>query len=413
MKGWIETREAADGTARYDACWRISGTKKKSKTFTKKKAAENYLTTMVKRVQDGIYVDVQPALMGEVFDRWLEHSLAVRLKEGSLKPSTAKSYTSMIEEHLRPAFGAYRSDRITLAVVEEWRARVAEKIAASTMAPKFYVNLRNLLHAVVDWARHPERRYLAHDPVAGLPRIRLPRAKKRPHFEPGQLVELLRASAETPGPDDTIVKVALLSGLRRGELFALQWPDVDEGNGRDGGRLHVRRSIYQGAITTPKTEDSDRVVDVPQRLLDDLAVYKVMYPAIGEGFIFRQETGRPMDPDAWHRERLVPVLEKAGLRLPRTGLHSLRHTYVSLLAAQGEDAHYIAGQLGHSSPRLTQEIYQHVFSRVRVEAMRRLDRWASLGSAEAIPSGNHPAGPAETPETGESTRTANANGTEG
>jgi integrase len=402
VKGWIVTRKASDGAKRYDARWRIAPGKVKGKTFTKKKAAENYLTTMVKRVQDGSYVEVQPALMGYVFDQWAKLELDVRLKEGSLKPSTGKSYRSMLNEHLRPAFGAYRSDRFTLAVVEEWRARVAVEIAAGTMASKTYVNLRNLLNAIARWARHPARRYLAHDPLDGLPKVRLPRAKKRPHFEPAQVAELLRVAAETP-PDDTIIKVAVLSGLRRGEIFGLMWPDIDPGTG-DGGRLHVRRSIYQGAITTPKTEDSDRVVDVPQRLLDELAVYKAMYPPIGEGFVFRQETGRPMDPDAWHRERLVPILERAELRLPRAGLHSLRHTYTSLLAAQGEDVRYIADQLGHSSPQLTQDIYQHVFSRVRVEAMRRLDA--------AIPYSSHVASQAETPGMGENITSEDANETE-
>ena len=133
--------------------------------------------------------------MAEVFDRWTTYSLDVRLKEGSLKPSTAKSYKSMIAEHLKPAFGAYRSDRFTLTAVEEWRASIAEKIAAGTLAPKFYVNLRNLLHAVVEWARHPERRYFAQNPVDGLERLRLPRAKKRQHFEPEQVAELLRGGA--------------------------------------------------------------------------------------------------------------------------------------------------------------------------------------------------------------------------
>jgi integrase len=377
MKGWIEARTAADGTKRYDACYWIGSNKKKSKTFTKKKAAENYLTSMVKRVQDGTYVDVQPALMGEVFDRWLELALDVRMKEGSLKPSTAKSYRSMVEEHLRAAFGAYRSDRFTLMVVEQWRAGIAEKIATGTMAPKFYVNLRNLLHAITDWARHPSRRYLAHDPIDGLPRLHLPRAKKRPHFEPAQLGELLTIAVETP-PDDTIIRTAAYSGLRRGELFGLQWTDLD-----DAGRLHVRRSIYQGAITTPKTGDSDRVVDVPQVLLDDLAVYRVMYPPIGQGFVFRQHKGQPMDPDTWHRERLVPILKRANLYRPGTGLHAIRHTYVSMLIDQGEDVGYIADQVGHSSTQLTQDVYRHVFKGARVEAMRRLNG--------AIPSGNHPA----------------------
>jgi integrase len=401
MQGWIISRTTTDGR-RYDARWRVGPGKIKGKTFRRRKDADAYLTTMVKRVQDGSYVDVRPALMGEVFDRWLEHSLEVRVKEGSVKPSTAKSYRSMVAEHLRPAFAAYRSDRLTLAVIEQWRARCAARIGDGTMAPKFFVNLRNLLHVIVGWARHPSRGYLAHDPVAGLERLRLPRTKARPHFEPAQVVELLKAAAMSP-PDDSIIAVALLSGLRRGELFALQWSDLDEGNGQAGGRLHVRRSIYQGDVTTPKTADSERVVDVPQRLLDDLAVYKVMHPPIGDGFIFRQASGRPMDPDAWHREHLVPLLKQVKLRLPRTGLHSLRHTYVSLLIAQGEDARYIADQVGHSTVRLTQDLYAHVFSKTRVAAMRRLDRWASLGSAEAIPCSTDIADHAEQAGTGENT----------
>jgi integrase len=379
MNGWVVTRTAADGKKRYDAKWRIAPGKIKSKTFAKRKAADHYLTTMVKRVQDGSYIEVVPTLMGEVFERWLDLDLAVRAKEGSLKQSTAKSYRSMLAEHLKPAFAAYRSDRFTLGVVEQWRKGIAEKIAAGTMAPKTYTNLRNLLHAVVEWARHPERRYLAHDPMAGLPRIRLPRAKKRPHFEPPQVLELLRVAAKTP-PDDTIVKTALLSGLRRGELFALQWSDIDTGTG-EGGALHVRRRIYQGTIDTPKTEESDRVVDVPQRLLDELAIYAVTYPAIGEGYIFRTTQGTPLDGDNWHHRRLVPLLEAAGLRLPRAGLHSLRHTYVSLLAEQGEDIHYIARQVGHSSTRLTQDIYRHVFAKTRTAAMRRLNQWDALPDA--------------------------------
>ena len=155
------------------------------------------------------------------------------------------------------------------------------------------------------------------------------------------VAELLAAAAASP-PDDTIIRVAVYSGLRRGEVFGLQWSDIDAGDG-DGGRIHVRRSIYQGAITTPKTEDSDRVVDVPQRLLDDLAVYKVMHPPIGPGFVFRQEKGQPMDPDAWHRERLVPILKRVNLYHPGTGLHSIRHTYVSLLIAQGAERALLRG----------------------------------------------------------------------
>jgi integrase len=368
--GSVFVRVLADGGKRYDAVWRVHG-KLRQQSFKQEQEAKRHLVNTLKKLQGNGYRDVKGAPMGDVFDRWLEDSLAVRVNEGSLKPSTAKSYRNMVKTHLRPAFADYRSDRLNTAAVEVWRAGIARKIAEKTLAPKYYVNLRNLLHTILEWARRRSPAYLDVNPVDDLERLNLPTAKKRPHFEPEQVAALLKAAAASP-PDDTIIRVALYSGLRRGELFALKWEDVEAGNGQDGGRIHVRRSIYQGAISTPKTADSDRVVDVPQPLLDDLAVYRVMYPPVGEGYIFRTSQGRPLDPDAWHRERMVPILTTASLRLPMTGLHSLRHTYVSLLAALGEDTRYIADQVGHSTTRLTEDLYCHVFSKVRTEAMRRL-----------------------------------------
>jgi integrase len=368
MRGWIEARETRHGK-RYDAIFRTDGCKRRAKTFDTREKADAYLVRMVGEVHDGTYVDVRPVLMGDVFDRWLTHSLEIRLLEGSLKRSTARGYRSMIEQHLRPAFGRYRSDRFTLGVVEEWRAGLAQQIAQGAVARKTYSNLKTLLHVIVDWARHRERRYLASDPLSGLPRIALPRTKRRPHFEPDQVATILAAA--TP-PDDTIIKVAVFSGLRRGELFGVKWSDIDA-DSQCGGRLHVRRTVNQGVIDTPKTEDSDRVVDIPQEVLDELEIYRLTHPPIGDGYIFRTRTGRPMDGDTWHHRRLVPLLKRLGLYKKGLGLHSLgRHTYVSLLIAQGEDVGYIADQVGHSTTRLTQDLYRHVFNKTRQDAMRKL-----------------------------------------
>jgi hypothetical protein len=102
------------GEVKNDAIWQ-AGKKQRSKTFEAKGEAEKYLTKVVSVTQDGNYVHVAPIPMGEVFDKWLEHSLALRRKQGLLKPSTAKSYTSMVKIHLRPAFEHVRSDRLSLA----------------------------------------------------------------------------------------------------------------------------------------------------------------------------------------------------------------------------------------------------------------------------------------------------------
>jgi integrase len=140
-----------------------------------------------------------------------------------LKYSTEKSYRSMLETHLRPAFGEYRSDRLTHAVTAAWAKRMADDIAEGNISPKFYNNLLNLLHAILIWARHPAQGYLAHDPLIGLKRLPKPRME-REFLDLREIQALLGAA--TP-PNDTILHIAIYTGLRRGELFALQWGDVD------------------------------------------------------------------------------------------------------------------------------------------------------------------------------------------
>jgi integrase len=69
----------------------------------------------------------------------------------------------------------------------------------------------------------------------------------------------------------------------------------------------------------------------------------------------------------------VPLLKAIGVYTRGMGLHALRHGYVSLLASLGEDPHYISRQVGHSSVRLTQDVYRHTFTRARTQAMQRLN----------------------------------------
>jgi integrase len=184
--------------------------------------------------------------------------------------------------------------------------------------------------------------------------------------------------------DSTILTVAVYSGLRRGELFALQWADVDFYN----GRVSVRRSVYQGDVTTPKTEHSMRIVDVPASLLATLAIYRAYFPALNGGYIFRTTDGAPLDPDNRSKRVLADVVARAGVR--PIGLHGLRHTYASLLINQGEHIKYVSRQLGHASIQITADLYGHLFSETSQAAMRRLDaRLTGGGKVVPLATGTH------------------------
>jgi integrase len=205
-----------------------------------------------------------------------------------------------------------------------------------------------LLSAILKWGRAPAQRYLAHDPLAEVQR--LPRSREEVEFlEPGDLATLLEVAES---PDDVILYVDAYSGLRRGELFGLKWEDVDEG----ANQIRVRRSIYQGAVTKPKTKSSERVVDVPGRIIDMLRTYRKALPPLEGDYVFRTDTGSPLDPDNWFKRRFVPTVKRAGLR-PTIGLHTLRHTYASLLIAEGESIKYVSRQLGHASIQITADTW--------------------------------------------------------
>ena len=333
-----------------------------------------FWASTVTDVHDGSYTAVGPLPMGKVFDRWLSHSLEVRLKTELLKPSTAKAYRSIIETHLRPAFAGFRSDQLSAKVLADWVRDRADDIVTGDLSPKTYNNILNLLNAVLGWSRESGQRYLAHDPLTEVKR--LPRSKvERDYLEPAEINELLEAFTESP--DDTLVALAVYSGLRRGELFGLQWRDLD----RDAGQIRVERSVYQGSITSPKTKSSTRVVDLPSSIVDRLVAYRETHPPIVGDFVFRTDSGSPIDPDNWYKRRFVPAVKRAELR--PIGLHCLRHTYASLLINQGESIKYVSKQLGHASIQITADLYGHLFRETSAAAMRRLDRLI----AAPVPSG--------------------------
>ena len=165
-------------------------------------------------------------------------------------------------------------------------------------------------------------------------------------IEPEEIARLLDATKDPR--DQTILYLFTYSGLRRGELFGLRWSDLDEHT----NRLRVRRSLFQGEVTRPKTTHSERTVDIPESIVNRLRAYRETDPPLKKGYMFHSHTGSPMDPDNWYKRVFVPTAERAGLRPserdeddgPAVGIHTLRHTYASLLINQSESIKYGNGK---------------------------------------------------------------------
>lgn len=143
----------------------------------------------------------------------------------------------------------------------------------------------------------------------------------------------------------------------------------------------MRRSLYQGAITRPKTKSSERTADVPGRIIEILKTYRETYAALEGGYVFRTEAGAPLDPNNWFKRSFVPLVKRAGPR--PIGLHALRHTYASLLINGGESIKYVSAQLGHASIQITADTYGHLFRETSVSAMNRLAMRIPIAATKA------------------------------
>ena len=167
---------------------------------------------------------------------------------------------------------------------------------------------------------------------------------------------------------------ALRTGMRLGELLAVQWGDVDFTN----RFIEVQRNLVSGKLTTTKNTNCRRV-DMSAHLTETferrLVAAKAAALKAGKSgpipWVFTNLEGEPLDGDNLRARVFQPALTKAKLRQVR--IHDLRHTFASLLIQQGESLAYVRDQLGHSSIQVTVDVYGHLVPGSNRAAVDRLD----------------------------------------
>ena len=195
---------------------------------------------------------------------------------------------------------------------------------------------------------------------------------------PGQARQLL----ETARGDrlDTLYRVALTLGLRRGEAIGLRWTDIDW----DRKTMRISRQITpignKSHIGDPKSKAGIRAIPLPGALVAALREHQQRQETERQaasarwqdaGYIFTNTRGGYLQP-AYVLRAFHDLLDRAGL--PRMRFHDLRHSCASLLAAQGVPARVAMQILGHSNISMTQETYTHVFDEGLRDAADAMDR---------------------------------------
>ena len=262
------------------------------------------------------------------------------------KPSTVRGYRNAIKVHLLPVFGEMKLEDITVQEIERWRAGMSSVRVERELSNKTKNNLLVLMHAIF---RRAMKLYgLPANPVANVDRFRVRSSGDIQVFSPEEVWALVRAAKSDT--DAAIFLTAAFTGLRRGEVLALRWRDVDFA----GSTIRVRASYAAGKLTTPK---SGKVRAVPMAPDVGSALAKLgdreRYTG-DDDFVFAGEAGPPLDGDALS-SRYRDALARAGLRPLR--FHDLRHTFGTRMIAKA-DIRRVQEWMGHADIQTTMK-YLH------------------------------------------------------
>ena len=307
------------------------------------------------------------------------------------KPSTAYSYAQLLRLHVTPKFGDWRLTEITRDDVKLFLSDLSQatRTVKEIEVPRFSKNTLRLvvcaLRAVMNAA--VEDGLIEVNPASKVGRFTKSEKPTRQAsaMSRGEAEQFLTSAKELSPDLYPLFLMALRAGLRKGELIAVKWGDVQFGSGEDDPNryLLVQRNFVHGKFTTPKSKKSRRV-DLSRELrtslleLRDTRLLAAMMAGktgIADDLIFHSKVGTVLDPNNLVHYHFLPCLEHAGLR--RFRFHDLRHTFGSLLIQDGASLAYVKEQMGHSSIQVTVDTYGHLIPGADINWIDGLDRRTS------------------------------------
>jgi integrase len=264
--------------------------------------------------------------------RYIEH-------DRRRKPSTVAGYRAIVRGQLLPAFGEMPVESVTTPMIERWLRSM--ELSASSQ-----IKALVLLHGIFKRAKKVWG--LPVNPVAEVEKPPLSRSGGIDVFSPEEVWALVRAASSDQ--DAALFLTAAFTGLRRGELLALRWRDVDFA----GSVIRVRSSYAEGVLTTPK---SGKVRSVPMAPDVAEALAKLGQRSdftSDDDLVFPGGWGEHLDGSALRR-RYDAALQRAGLRKLR--FHDLRHVFGTRMIGKA-DIRRVQEWMGHASIQTTMQ-YLH------------------------------------------------------
>ena len=322
------------------------------------------LKALSRQIDDGLITAEKATTLEFLFERWFVDVMAREVVR-----STIDNYRSIVKFHILPTLGRKTVDELTVAEVD----RLLAAKMASGLSPSTVHRIRAVLSQCLDqgirWGVTPRN-------VARLsrsPKLIRPEGRTLSPEQARRLLASLRGHR-----NEALYTLMLSTGMRRGEALGLRWEDFD----LEKGVVRIRRSLKRegGHIVTAdtKTLKSRRAVNLPEPVVELLVRHyeqqekeRVDLGAawVETGFVFTSSIGTPIDPRNLYRD-FQKVCEDAGLS--HWHPHELRHSAASLMLANGVKLQVVSQVLGHSSIRMTADVYGHILDPDREQAAKAM-----------------------------------------
>ena len=309
-------------------------------------------------------------------------------KQDKLKQSTLARYAYMLEHYILPAFGAILICQLTANQISDFLLRLQKGGLSGKSARDVGVLLKSIL-------RYSAKKLDCTSPglVVELPAYR---RKQIDIFYPDEIQRLAQKIMDKPTTAGIGILLTLNTGLRLGELCALQYKDIDLRN----GVIHITKTVQRIRsgdrtclmVLPPKSDSARRTIPLPGDMAALLKKIIQSHPN-GENYLLTGKSA-PMEPRTMQYQYRV-WLKAAGV--PYRNFHVLRHTYASRCVERGVDVKSLSEMLGHADVRTTLQVYVHSSLEHKMRVIQSICFLAPALTTEVTPSPS-PSGFPETPQ---------------
>jgi integrase len=348
----------------------IRGLPGESKAETKARAKAR-LVELLHQMNKGEHVQRSTATVQSYMEAWLQ-------TPSGINPKTAERYRQLAEQQIYPHLGHIELQKLDEEALQDWHDLLLARggMNGRKLHPRTVGHAHRVLHAAL--ARAVVGKKLLRNVASLVPPPKVPEQEVT-SLTADQISALLAKTADHRLYVPAVV--ALGTGLRRGEILALRWSDVD----LNAGFLRVERSLGEAGgelyFKVPKTKAGRRSISLAPFVVDALRDHRKamleLHLSLGLGklpddaLLLSSVEGEPISPDKMSRDWANLVRAR---KLPKVSFHALRHSHVSMLIDGGLDVHSVSRRIGHASAILTLDTYTHLFSRKDSEAVAAIER---------------------------------------